>query len=139
MGCAGLNRRWDAPAEIGDGGTTMGCAGLNRRWDAPAEIGDGGTAIGCTGRNVISGAATPAKYDRAARRWDAPAKNLIGRRDDALAEIDMAAQRWDALAEMRIAARQWDAPADQRDGGAAMGCAGRSKIVRRGEEMRRPK
>ncbi len=58
---------------------------------------------------------------------DAPAKNLIGRRDGALAEIDMAAQRWDALAEMRIAARQLDAPADRRDGGAAMGCAGQTR------------
>jgi hypothetical protein len=86
-----------------------------RRLDAPAEIMDSGAAIG-----------------------DALAKNLIGRRDDAPAEIDMAAQQWDALAEMRIAARQWDAPANQRDGIAAMGCTSQSKRWRRGDGMRRP-
>ena len=25
-------RRWDAPAEIGDGGMAMGCASLGRQW-----------------------------------------------------------------------------------------------------------
>jgi hypothetical protein len=36
-----------------------------------------------------------------------------------------------------MAAGRWDAPADRRDGGAAMGCAGRSKRPNR-QGMRRP-
>ena len=37
-----------------------------------------------------------------------------------------------------MVARRLDARANQRDGGAAMGCAGQTKILRRGKEMRRP-
>jgi len=37
-----------------------------------------------------------------------------------------------------MAARRWNAPADRRDGGAAMGCAGRKKRWQRGDGMRLP-
>ncbi len=37
-----------------------------------------------------------------------------------------------------MAVWRWDALVDQRDGGAAMGCAGQSKRRRRGDEMHPP-
>ncbi len=80
------------------------------------KIRDCGAGMGCAAKIglVVRDGICQQKYDRAARRWDAPAKTSD--------------RRWwcsnNTLAKIRMVARQGDAPAKIRDGGATMGCAG---------------
>ncbi len=118
-----------------------------------AEIRDCGTAMGCTGRDGLAardGICQP-RYDRAVRRWDAPAKisdRGWWRGNNTPARIRMVVRQGDAPAKIRDGGatmgcaglnRHWDAPANIGDGGTAIGCSGRKMIGWRGDGMRRPK